>query len=120
MSKPIWPQQREDGTRSMAARFRCADRSSVAIVQLCVAAWIEEKEADASVGIRRDFDVLPWIEVRDRNTLDVVFDSRPDSRLWKGWMVQLVQQIRSSGADLLGFCDLVGGEIRSHCPEDGV
>ena len=120
MIKPIWPQQREDGTRSVAARFRCADRSFVAIVQLCVVAWIEEKEADASVGIRRDFDVLPWIEVRDRDTIDVVFDSRPDSRLWKGWMVQLVQQIRSSGADLLGFCDLVGGEIRSHYPEDRV
>ena len=100
----------------MAVRFRYSDARSIDEVRQAVAKWIDnQSEAD----LTKDLAQHPSVDVRDQETLDVLIDSRPESRHWKDWMVSVTQVVRTSapGVELAGFADLIGGTFRPHFPD---
>ena len=116
MNPAIWPVRRDDGSRTVAVRFRYSDTDAPDQVRQAVATWIEDHpESDLNEDLSRS----PSINVLDQESLDLLIEARPDSRHWKDWMVYLTQAIRASvsSVECEGFADLVGGMFRPYVPD---
>lgn len=58
---------------------------------------------------------LPYMQESPPDSLDVVFEGKADSRLWKDWMVSFVGSTTRAAEDVepTAFVDLVGNQIRA-------
>jgi hypothetical protein len=62
--------------------------------------------------------VLPHVVKREGEQIEVVFEAKAGSRLWKDVMVALVHDVPTeAGVEFEGFCDLVGGGFRPAWPD---
>jgi hypothetical protein len=113
VTRALFPHQRDDGSFTVAARFAVSGADTTESVRRRLAAWVSARNADWPDGLLGDFFSPPEIHQAGPDTLDVVFEGRPGSRMWKGWMVDLTRELRSvEGTAFAGFWDLVTG--RSH------
>jgi len=117
MGEPVWPTKRADGSVSVAARFDVSDPDGFDSVRRCVARWLAEK-AEAGVEIGRDLSMPPQTAILDMSKIEVVFDGRAGSRMWKDWLVDLTREITASvdGVRFEGFQDRVSGVFRLRLP----
>lgn len=109
MAPAVFPQLREDGSFAVAARFRTHSGSAASAVRDQITRWSERKTLVDGVDLRSEFESPVSVSVISEQELDVIFDCRPNARLWKGLMVELIQQIKSTVSDVSyeGVWDLV-------------
>ena len=111
----FFPQRRDDGTFSVAARYRVtADAAGVAeSVRAMLDHWLRKKTDVDRVDLRSEFATLPHVETvdsPDTGDIIVVFDGLATSVLWKGLMVEMVREAEAiEGLAFAGFWDLVNG-----------
>jgi hypothetical protein len=105
-----FPQERADGTFTVAIRFALTGTDAVAAARAAVAEYPRRKLID------RDFDVLaelggpPRAEELDADTLQVVLDCQALSTLWKGILAELVAELSLlRGLRFIGIWDVVSG-----------
>jgi hypothetical protein len=114
IGRPIWPTKRDDGTVSVAARFAVERPDALDSLRDGIARWLMEK-ASARIAIGQDLAHQPEPEPLGPSRVDVVFDARGGSRMWKDWLVQLTRELSSiDGVNFEGFQDRVSGEFRSY------
>ena len=112
MNRAIFPSRRKDGSLSVAARYSVSDTSQKKLIQDYVARWTIEKPSRNRAGIRRALVKDPYVVDRGDGRLDIVFDGRPGSRVWKDYLLLLVKDVpRVSGIAFEGFWDLVAGTV---------
>lgn len=113
MGEPIWPKKRPDGTVLVAARFKVSVPRGYESVSDAVSQWVAGK-ATAGADISRDLIGSPQTIIVDDNTIDVVFNGRADSRIWRDWLVDFTREVLASlhDARLDGFYDQVSGVFR--------
>lgn len=110
MAERLFPQTRDDGSFSVAARLRLNGVGAHDLVSRQVAEWITRQADSEHVDLLTELSSLPRIEQIDPTTVDVIFEGRPGFPLWKGLLVDLTRELTSEGsATLIGFWDLVAG-----------
>ena len=112
MPRPLFPQRRDDGTFSVAIRYRvpAGDPEVVDSLRSALARWLAEKTDVHHVDLKTEFAVVPHVDVEESGDVLVVFDGLPTSFLWKGLMVEASRELELiDGADFAGFWDLVTG-----------
>ncbi|GIH02979.1 hypothetical protein Rhe02_10460 [Rhizocola hellebori] len=83
--------QRSDGVQTAQDRLRV---------------WTEHKATH--VDMDREFVRAPFVDAPDPSTMQVIFDCRPSAVLWKGLMIEVVNQLDSAeGIRRIGFWDLI-------------
>lgn len=108
MAAVAFPQLRADGSFAVGARFRMHSGSAASAVSDQIARWTERKTRVNGADLRSEFGSVRVSIISERE-LEVIFDGRPHARLWKGLMVELIQEIKSSVSDAAfeGVWDLV-------------
>jgi hypothetical protein len=110
MTDLVFPSRREDGTFSVAIRYSVSTDEAVSAVRCRITGWIERKSERDDLDIATELAQPPSVEVIDAQTIQVVFDGRPTSILWKGLMIEVAQELSTiDGLERLGFWDLVTG-----------
>ena len=72
--------------------------------------WIERKNERDNLDVTTELAHPPSVDVIDAQTMQVVFDGRSTSTLWKGLIVELARELGTiNGIERLGFWDLVTG-----------
>ena len=105
----LFPRKRDDGSFTVAARLTLTTAEAHEVVRRQLTQWIIRHNDDGH-DLLLDLSSLPRIEPIDPPTVDVVFEGRPGSQLWKGLLVDLTRTLTSEGSvDLTGFWDLVAG-----------
>ncbi len=76
-------------------------------------AWPDDASDLDSNEVLTDLVGMPHTVSVDARVLDVVFEGRPGSTMWKGWMVRLTSDLIASvpEARFLGFWDEVAGAM---------
>jgi hypothetical protein len=79
---------------------------------------ISRREAEGAPAFTSEFRGLPVEEWQDDETVDVVFEGRADSRVWKDWVVALIQELQSPerGLQFEGVIDRVSGQLHPSWP----
>jgi len=109
MAGQLFPRTRDDGSFTVAARLTLSTADAHEVVRRQLTQWIT-RHSDDSHDLLLELSSLPRIEPIDPTTVDVVFDGRPGSQLWKGLLVDLTRDLTSEGSvALTGFWDLVAG-----------
>jgi hypothetical protein len=118
MSRNRFPARREDGTASVAARFLTAADADAVRVETFVAGWLRGigRYADLS----QDLTSQPRV-VRNGEFTDIIFDSKPQGRFWKDWMVFLTRDVAESFPEIrhVSFFDLVADRPHPNIPDRG-
>jgi hypothetical protein len=118
LTSVVFPRRRDDGSFTIRVRFSSLECAGV--VRDVVASWIDRKIHQDDVDLLRDFSRFPHVEVARSAQVDVVFDGRADSRMWKDWMVQLTAELRSRpglSSSFVGFWDDEAGSFHpGHVP----
>jgi hypothetical protein len=110
MAERVFPRTREDGSFTVAARFTLSQADAADLVSRQLGEWITQQNSTEHVDLLADLSSLPRIELVDPTTVDLIFEGRPGSQLWKGLLVDLTKQLTSRApATLIGFWDLVAG-----------
>jgi hypothetical protein len=110
MVERLFPRTRDDGGVTVAARLRLNGVGAHDLVSRQAAEWITRQTDSEHVDLLTELSSLPRIEQIDPTTVDVIFDGRPGSPLWKGLLIDLTRELTSQGsATLIGFWDLVAG-----------
>lgn len=110
MAERVFPRTREDGSFTVAARFTLNQADAADLVRRQLGEWITRHDSTEHVDLLADLSSLPRIELIDPTTVDVIFEGRPGSQLWKGLLVDLTKQLTSKApATLISFWDLVAG-----------
>lgn len=106
-----FPARNLDGTFTIAARFRSSTNHPRASVAAILAGAIARREADGAPAFASEFQGPPIEEWQDQEILDVVFHGRAESRVWKDWVVVLIQELEAPeyGLRFEGFIDRVTG-----------
>jgi hypothetical protein len=108
VNRPLFPAKRDDGSFAVAARFSLIGTTSVKTVEDRVTDWVRRKTVDDHVDLSNDLAVSPQVAVIGPDTLYVVFEGKPGSKLWKDWMVAVTQDLMAlSDLTFEGFYDLV-------------
>jgi hypothetical protein len=96
------------------------DASAARAVNDEIARWTERKTDVDGADLQAEFASPVRASVISERELEVIFDCLPRAVLWKGFMVELVQQIRSSVGDVVfeGFWDLVANAPHPASPLD--
>jgi hypothetical protein len=85
-----------------------SDASQKKAIQDYIAHWIQERPAADKKRRRRELLTDPYTVERAEGVLDVVFEGRPGSRLWKNYLALLVKDVpHVPGIAFEGFWDLV-------------
>lgn len=114
MSRSLWPQKRDDGSVVVAVRLRVAP-SVVPDIEALLANWMSwistERHVDLAQSLNRD----PYVVERSGGVVDIVFEGRSGSRLWRDWLVSFTSELNHARPDVVraGFWDLVGGSPNS-------
>jgi hypothetical protein len=110
-----WPLRRSDESVAVAARYLVTRPEGAAALERYVDEW-PETHADVSALARQELRMLPHV-VSSGERVDVVFDAKAGSRLWKDVMVAFVRDAPTdAGVEFEGFADLVGGGFRPSWP----
>jgi hypothetical protein len=97
---------------SVAARYSVSDASQKNLIHDYVAQWTIDKPSRYRGGLRRALARDPYVVDRPDGLLDIVFDGKPRSRMWKDYMVLLVKDLpRVPGIAFEGFWDLVANTV---------
>jgi hypothetical protein len=108
LNKALFPSRRSDGSLSVAARYSVSGAFQKKLIHDYVARWTIDKPTRYLGGIRRALARDPYVVDRSDTLLDIVFDGRPRSRMWKDYMVLLVKDVpRVPGIAFRGFWDLL-------------
>ncbi|MEY9933965.1 hypothetical protein ABH926_008628 [Catenulispora sp. GP43] len=110
--RPLFPQRRDDGTFSVAIRYRvpAGDPAIADAIRSALGLWLRKKLDVHHVDMDAEFADLPHTEVEESGDVLVVFDGLPNSFLWKGLMVEVAREMEPiDGATYAGFWDLVAG-----------
>ena len=108
LETPIFPSRRADGSLSVAARYSVSDTSQRKLINDYVAQWIRERPVLSKERQRHELLTDPYIVERPDGLLDIVFEGRPGSRLWKDYLGLLVRDVpHVPGIAFEGFWDLV-------------
>lgn len=110
MAGQLFPRERDDGSFTVAARFTVPNADARDLIRQRVSTWVAGRVEREQVDVLADLSSLPRVEEVDSSTADVVFEGRPGSRLWKGFMVELTQELSDGQAAFVGFWDLVAGK----------
>jgi len=107
---PVFPRRRAGGSFSVAIRYAVSDSGAVQVAQERISSWIGRKKSGNNLDIATELASPPKTDLIDSQTMQVVFDCRSSSALWKGLMVELAQELSTiGGIERLGFWDLVTG-----------
>jgi len=107
LNTPLFPSRRRDGSLSVAARYSVSDTSQKKLIQDYVAQWTIDLSARYRAGMRRELLTDPYVVERADGRLDVVFDARPGSRMWKDYLALLVRDVpHVAGIAFEGLWDL--------------
>lgn len=108
-ARQIFPQRRSDGSATVAAVFGQPLGAVVDEVDLAFAEW---RDALSNVDMAEDLAAEPVARPSDEG-FRVVFEIRPDSRLWRDWAVALVSALRArlGPGSFVGFFDDVSGRM---------
>jgi hypothetical protein len=105
--------KRLDGSIVVAARFRVDRQDAASAVAECISRWDAQK---AALGIDTGADLAtpPHAEELDKASIEIVFEGKPGSRLWKDWLVDLTRDVTETvdGLHFEGFVDRVSGVVR--------
>jgi hypothetical protein len=112
MGKPLWPVEKDDGSVSVGGRVATAGGAeTLDALRRFVAEW----NAEHATVVGRDLSTPPYIEPVDGGTVEVVFDGRPNNKMWRDWMVVVTRALDESDRfEVLGFNDRVSGRFRPH------
>jgi hypothetical protein len=106
----IFPRKRADGTFSVAIRYSLSRDEAITAAQDRINGWMERKSERDNLDVTTELARPPVVDVIDAQTMQVVFDCRSTSTLWKGLMVELSRELSTiNGMERLGFWDLVTG-----------
>jgi hypothetical protein len=111
VSTQRFPSRRQDGTAEVAAVFREPLDESKSVIDQALAEWHGDlKEVDMSVDLVGEPEVISSVE-----GLRIVFHIKPDSRLWRDWVVALVGRVSNhfGPSSFVGFFDAVAGRMHS-------
>ena len=101
----VFPARRADGSSRIMARFSAKVDVKESIIDI-LTAWGQHHE-ERGEHLATEFATSPDVVVANSETR-VIFDIRPDSRLWKDRVVEVVTRMEQlAGVELLGFYDLV-------------
>jgi len=116
-----FPELRDDGTFTVRARFRAQRPDAAVRLEQHVRLAVQRRTEDRPEIFLRDFMSLPRVERATPETLDVVFDGRSGSRLWKDWVIALTQEVEMlEGVHFLTFQDGVSGRQHPGWPSADV
>ena len=112
VARQLWPSTRPDGSASVAVRLSGPSPNLAGVVQGLLASW-EAEAFKAGRDLLEDLERSPWVESAD-DRVDVVFEGRPGSRLWKDWMVWFTSYVRASNPEVKreAFVDRVSNRVR--------
>lgn len=113
MGEAKWPTKRLDGSIVVAARFRVDRQDGTGAVAECISRWDARKTA-LGVDTSADLATPPHAEEMDKTSIEIVFEGKPGSRLWKDWLVDLTRDVTETvdGLQFEGFVDRVSGVVR--------
>jgi hypothetical protein len=113
-----FPVRDGDGNFVIAARFSHSTSSPPASLEEILTAAITRMEAGGAPAFANQFRHLPVEEWQDDKMLDVVFEGRAESRVWKDWVVALLQELQAaeSGLRFEGFIDRISGRFHPSWP----
>ena len=79
-----------------------------------VRSWIEWITKERGVDLGESLVQPPYTR-EAADIVDVVFEGKAGSRLWRDWMVSFTSDLTKALPELEaeGFVDLVGGEVRA-------
>lgn len=108
MSSNHFPELRDDGTLSVAARYTVPNEESVRRLEAVVSEW-NQGAAGRGIDLLAELSTLPHVARRERLVVDVVFQGKRGSRRWKDWMVAVTKVVRSTLPEVSfeSFYDLV-------------
>lgn len=107
---PLFPHRREDGTFSVAIRYRLPAAGIAVAIRSALDAWLTKKVDVHRVDMEKEFASLPHVDIEDSGDVLIVFDGLRTSVLWKGLMVEVAREMEPiEGAEFAGFWDLVTG-----------
>lgn len=114
--RQVFPQRRSDGSATVAAVFDKPLGEVVDEVDLAFAEW---RNALSHVDMAEDLAAEPVARPSDEE-FRVVFEIRPDSRLWRDWAVALVSALRArlGPGSFVGFFDEVSGRMHQAALQD--
>jgi hypothetical protein len=106
----LFPQKRADGSFCVAIRFAVLREDAAREVRERLQDWIEKKEQVDHLDMAEEFTRPPFADVAEPSSIQIVFEGKPSSTLWKGLMIELARELGSvGGIRRLGFWDLVTG-----------
>ena len=113
MNRARFPVKRGDGSFEVHARFDVPTTLGHDRLRQTVRAWPDDASDLDSNEVLTDLVGMPHTVSVDARVLDVVFEGRPGSTMWKGWMVRLTSDLIASvpEARFLGFWDEVAGAM---------
>jgi hypothetical protein len=111
MTKKTFPQRREDGSVAVAARFSLQEKEARTALESYVSRWSSSYFAEHGIQPLGELSVEPQVMGLDAVTVDVVFNARPESRLWKDLFLDLVQHVPQGQVTFLGFFDVVAQKM---------
>jgi hypothetical protein len=111
-----WPSQRPDGSFMVAARYLVTRPEGRAALESYVHEW-PRTHAKASALATEELSMPSQVVSAEGERLDVMFDAKAGSRLWKDVMVAFVHDAPTQASVAFeGFADLVGGGFRVAWP----
>ena len=92
MTSAQFPERRPDGSFTVASRFAVVDaarRNQLATeVALAMRTLVQR-----GVDVERELDGAPWLDEAEPGTVDLVFEVKSGSMLWKDCMVAVTKDI---------------------------
>jgi hypothetical protein len=88
------------------------DASSGATLAEGLKSWLKRMASGLGIDLMLTLSRQPYLADRGNGLVDVVFEGRPDSKLWRDWMVSFARYIEETvpGMQRQGFWDLVANK----------
>ena len=96
MKNAGFPARRDDGTFSVAMRFRAQSTLGTENVQKRIEEWIALTSELWHRSFGDEFSAVPRAESRPEGIVEVTFEGRSGSSFWRDWFVYLCQDLERS------------------------
>ena len=114
---PRFPAKDEAGNFAIAARFHSSRTSRLNLINTVLQS-IQHLEDEGTPAFINEFRAEPIEERRDDETIDLLFQGRAGSKVWKDWLVAIIQDVEAqeSGLRFIAVIDRVSGRAHPSWP----